>query len=395
MEDIAPKLLEEIQKDFQKRFDKSQIIASLYERVRDGTTTYIEAHEYAIEVGNILAEAYQNNLSSSVLPEGRLYYNIAKRIIEPTMINNYDVITDVTQQVQTTLNQSANIGIKAIKPELNQDRIEGIIDKVSDAIDFEEVAWLLDEPIKNFSQSIVDDSIRANAEFQAKAGLTPIIIRKVAGNCCDWCKAVAGTYTYPDDVPKDVYRRHQRCRCVVDYNPGKGKVQNVHTKQWRSEEERDKIEARKTIGIQTLNSTDKAALNQYKSFESYLLNEALRVGYELSEEQKAFMRNLDNALEKLPSFEGVTYRSLDSYRIRDLDAFWEKYQEGNVVSEKAYTSTSAEIYDDTFDIQMIIVGKSGRDLRGYTELENEILYPRDVEFIVSKVEGDTIWLEER
>lgn len=394
MEDIAPKLLEKIQQDFQTRFDKSQIIASLYARVRDGTATYIEAHEYAIEVGNILAEAYQNNLSSSVLPDGRLYYNIAKRIIEPTMVNNYDLITEVTQQVQTTLNQNANIGIKAIKPELNQDRIEGIIDKVSDAIDFEEIAWLFDEPIKNFSQSIVDDSIRVNAEFQAKAGLTPIIIRKVAGNCCDWCKAVEGTYTYPDDVPKDVYRRHQRCRCVVDYNPGKGKIQNVHTKQWRSEEESDKIEARKTIGVETLTSTDKTALNQYKSFESYLLNEALREGYELSEEQKALMRNLDNALEKLPSFEGVTYRSLDSYRIMDLESFWEKYQEGNIVSEKAYTSTSAEVYDDTFDIQMVIAGKSGRDLREYTEFESEILYPRNVKFLVIKVEESTIWLEE-
>ena len=106
----------------------------------------------------------------------------------------------------------------------------------------------MDEPVKNFSQSIVDDAIRTNAEFHSKAGMSPKIIRKLAGGCCNWCRTVAGTYTYPD-VPKDVYRRHQRCRCTVDYHPGSGKVQNVHTKRWQTLEERDKIEARKIAGL--------------------------------------------------------------------------------------------------------------------------------------------------
>lgn len=71
----------------------------------------------------------------------------------------------------------------------------------------------------------------------------------MAGNCCEWCRNLAGSYTYPDGVPHDVYRRHQRCRCAVDYNPGNGKNQNVHSKQWRDEDEYEKREARKLIGI--------------------------------------------------------------------------------------------------------------------------------------------------
>lgn len=47
----------------------------------------------------------------------------------------------------------------------------------------------------------------------------------------------------------DVYRRHQRCRCTVDYYPGDGKVQNVHTKEWETKEENDRIEKRKIIGL--------------------------------------------------------------------------------------------------------------------------------------------------
>lgn len=251
MENIAPELLKQIKSDFNELLDKNKSIAALYAKVRDGTATYAEANDFAIEVGQILASAFQNNLSSAVLPDGRLYYNMAKQIVEPMMENNYLLVTDVTDQVQQSLNQAAGIGIKPITPELNQDRINGILNKASSSEWYDDVAWVLGEPMVNFSQSIVDDSIRANAEFHAKTGLKPKIVRKVAGNCCDWCKNLAGTYLYPENVPEDVYRRHQRCRCSVDYVPGDGKVQNVHTKQWQSQEEYDKIKTRKQVGLLT------------------------------------------------------------------------------------------------------------------------------------------------
>ncbi len=247
MDDITPELLKKIQDDFQSRFNKSKTISGLYTKVRDGTATYKEANDFAIEVGNILAAAYMNNLSSDVLPDRKMYYNIAKHILDPTMKHNYDLITDVTNQVQKSLNEAAHIGIKPITPKLNQDRIDGIINRVSNEDNFDDVAWILREPIVNFSQSIVDDSIRANAEFHGKSGMSPKIVRKLAGGCCDWCREVAGIYIYPD-VPKDVYRRHQRCRCTVDYHPGDGKVQNVHSKKWRDEIAQEK---RKMVGVKT------------------------------------------------------------------------------------------------------------------------------------------------
>lgn len=250
MEDITPGLLKKITEEFDSLFNKSGLITKLYARVRDGTATYQDANDIAVEVGQILGKAYKDNLSADILPDGRMYYNIADRVITPTMTNNYELITEVTDHVQKSLNEAADIGLKAITPELNMDRIRGIVDRVSEAIDFDEIAWILAEPVVNYSQSIVDDAIRANAEFHAKAGLQPVITRKVAGNCCDWCKALAGKYHYPYDVPADVYRRHQRCRCTVDYDPKDGKVQNVHSKLWRGADVPAKREARKTVGLQ-------------------------------------------------------------------------------------------------------------------------------------------------
>lgn len=251
MADIAPELLKKIQKEFEERFSNDKEIEKLYARIQFGTAGYQEANEFALKVGSILAEAYRNNLSAEALPDGRMYYDIAQRIIDPTMKNNYVLIAEATNQIQKSLNEAAGIGIKAVTPELNQDRIDKIIDRVSDVEQFDKISWILEEPVKNFSQSIVDDAVRVNAEFQYEAGLSPVIVRKLAGGCCDWCRALAGTYCYLDEVPEDVYRRHQRCRCTVEYDPKDGKIQNVHSKRWRNAAELDKIEARKMIGQNT------------------------------------------------------------------------------------------------------------------------------------------------
>ena len=249
MEDVAPELLKRIRAEFDGAVEQSSTLKSVEEKILKGTATYAEANQYAIEVGKILANAYKNNISSDVLPDGKLYYNIADRIISPTMRNNFDLISKVSAQIQKILNDNAGIGINAIQPDINMDRVEGIVNRVSDAENYDDVSWILQEPIVNFSQSIVDAFIKENSEFQGKAGLSPKIVRKLAGGCCEWCSRLAGTYIYPD-VPADVYRRHQRCRCTVDYIPDKSKkAQNVWSKEWKSIGERDRIEERKKVGL--------------------------------------------------------------------------------------------------------------------------------------------------
>jgi len=102
---------------------------------------------------------------------------------------------------------------------------------------------------RTFSQAIVDSMLKKNAEFRSKAGLRPRIIRKSEYRCCEWCSKMEGICDCPNNVPHDVYRRHERCRCVVEYESGSGKRQNVWSKKWTTQEERAKIEARKAIGL--------------------------------------------------------------------------------------------------------------------------------------------------
>ena len=74
-----------------------------------------------------------------VLPDGKMYYNIAQRLVEPMVKSNYDKISKQCAAVQTALNQNANIGLKGIVPKYNEDKTKGIIDYVSNADKYSQV----------------------------------------------------------------------------------------------------------------------------------------------------------------------------------------------------------------------------------------------------------------
>lgn len=129
------------------------------------------------------------------------------------------------------------------------DRTQGILNRASDAEKFSGVRWILgDGVLTNYMQSFVDDTMKRNAEFQSRAGVSPKIVRKSPTKCCPWCDALVGTYNYPDDVPDDVYRRHDNCNCIVEFYPGDGRKQDVHTRQW-SEADPQTLKERKRVGI--------------------------------------------------------------------------------------------------------------------------------------------------
>lgn len=99
----------------------------------------------------------------------------------------------------------------------------------------EHAIQVLGRTAENITGSFQTDYIKKNAEFRSKAGLSCYIERKDGFRCCNWCAGLAGRYRYPDEVPKDVYRRHDNCTCDVSYVSEKGR-QNVHSKQWVNEQ---------------------------------------------------------------------------------------------------------------------------------------------------------------
>lgn len=231
MTDIAPELLEKVQKSFEEQ------IASLREEIKRGVRNYEEAYDYAIKVGEALSRSFGVNITPEILPDGMMYYNIADKVVRPMLLSEHELTSQAAVSAQRSVNKAAGIGIRPLETEFDTDRAQGIIDRVSSQ-PFEEIKWILDEPVKSFSKNVIDRTLEKNVEFQGKSGLHPKIRRTATGKTCPWCRAVAGTYSYPD-VPKDVYRRHANCDCVVEYIDG-GKIQDVHTKiKYASQAERD------------------------------------------------------------------------------------------------------------------------------------------------------------
>lgn len=248
MKDIAPELIEKIEADFKYRINGNAEVRSLFAKIKTDQATYKDAQRFAVKVSEIMSESLNSHLSSAVLPDGKMYYNIADRIFNKALGKNgtYGYISKYAQQVQDVINKNAGIGIKAVTAELNQDRIDGTVDIVSGKDKFDDIKYMIKEPVINYGQAIVDDTVRANIEFQGKAGLKPKVVRTSA-NPCQWCDKLQGVYEYPN-VPKDVYRRHKYCRCLVTYEEGGKRPENVHTKKFATPEE---LEYRKTIGLET------------------------------------------------------------------------------------------------------------------------------------------------
>ena len=245
MDDISPELLQKLKDNFNDRIAANGEITNLEERIQSGEVTYKDAERYATLTGQALAGAFGDVLSSDVLPDGHMYYNIGQKTVLPMMQDEYQMVSDAAAETQKALNEEAGLHLQVQRPEFNEDRAHGIIDRLDNTPNFDDAAWLLQDPVVNFSQSIVDETIEKNVEFHARAGLSPKIVRTAEQKCCAWCQNLEGTYDYP--VDQEVYRRHENCECVVDYYPGDGRFQNAHTKKWALQIAEKAAEARKEL----------------------------------------------------------------------------------------------------------------------------------------------------
>ena len=244
-------VIENIINHFDEGWKQSKEIKTALKVLKENKATFKNANNLAKEVGNILSEVFKDTIKSDMIYNKKMYQEMAEKLVNASLKKAHEVITDYSTNVMKNLNKTSKISGGVITPSFNQDKANGIITRlVRD--DYDKIKWILDEPVKTFCQSIVDDTIRENVNHHARLGLKPVVRRVSNGKCCKWCDKLVGTYSYPD-VPQDVYRRHNRCNCIVEYFPGDGKKQDVWTKKktWakklKKDENNDKIEKRRNV----------------------------------------------------------------------------------------------------------------------------------------------------
>lgn len=204
---------EDIKKAFRQTVDNDPEVRKIYAEMQD-LPTYGNAMRLANKIGEDLGKVlikYAPELSVDDLE--------LADILPKALGLDHAQVTTACKQVQESMNKQAGLGIKYKEPKFNMDKALGLADEVRGVTDEGELSQALVERIKNFSGSVVDDSIYENAGVMANAGVKAYIVRTAEANCCEWCEEVAGTYNYFEvkDKGNDVWRRHLGCQCDIEF----------------------------------------------------------------------------------------------------------------------------------------------------------------------------------
>ena len=210
---------------FSKLFEENEDVERLFKKLKTGTADYKEANEFSLVVGEILAETFDSVFKE--YGENIVVSDLADEVVAQMLKQNYRLSSLVCDVVQGNLNRAGGIGVIPISPNFDKSRAEGIVEKIKEIGTVEGIQTTLSEDVINFSQSVADDWVRTNAEFQRSLGLGSKVVRIWSGSRpshdsrgTDWCESLAGVYNYTDgEVPPNVWKRHKGCKCIVAYYP--------------------------------------------------------------------------------------------------------------------------------------------------------------------------------
>lgn len=204
---LAVRIVQQIK----SRADRDNVINNDWQALRRDEADYLTAAVVAVRYGAIAGAALLEGLRTE---NGEPVEEALARTVLPAALRTvFAAVSRYCTAVQERQYQTVGLGLKAVKPELDLSRIDRLLRKLVGYDSFDEASWMLDEPIINFAQNIVDDFVRVNAAALAAAGLFPTVRRVADSEGCTFCASLAGTYAWP--IPDEAFKRHDRCRCAV------------------------------------------------------------------------------------------------------------------------------------------------------------------------------------
>lgn len=219
----------DIREEFIKELDADGVLSGMRLALRTNTASYQEASEAAARVGDILGRVLMRHAPVIDITDWDI-----ERLIPSALGFNHEVVAEWCELIQEELNKEAGIGIRAVRPKFDGDRAYGIVKELRSNPEFFNIEKTFYDQLTNFTMSVVDHSIHENAELQSQAGLESYVVRTAEGGACPWCRALVGRYVYSEvkETGNDVWRRHDNCRCTIDWYSSKGKHELVSSKEY-------------------------------------------------------------------------------------------------------------------------------------------------------------------
>lgn len=204
---------EDIKEPFLEALRNDKRATALIKQIEAGKGTYEMASEYAARVGDNLAKVLRQRAPLESIAEWDI-----EDLIPKSLGLDHSMVVYACENVQTALNKDAGLGIKFQAPEFDGNRAYGIVQELRDNPEFVNIEKSFYDQLANFSQNIVDDSIRDNGKVISGAGVRSYVVRATEPGACPWCDDLAGIYDYEDvKFGGDVWRRHENCRCTIAF----------------------------------------------------------------------------------------------------------------------------------------------------------------------------------
>lgn len=222
---------------YEKLLRQNGRIQALEKKLAEGTITMKEG----AELNDLRAKAFGRALSGSVLGiergsrEGACIDLLKDRCAD---------VDELALAAQKTALTRQGLNLTPPTAPFEEERARKIGHSLEDqTVPDETIQRRARSATENMLNSQYDRNMKKGAETCASAGLKTYIVRDSGSGCCKWCDEVSGKFAYGSE-PKDVYRRHDNCSCIVVYESGRGR-QNVWSKQtWSKEQEQKYLELR-------------------------------------------------------------------------------------------------------------------------------------------------------
>lgn len=220
---------EDIKKEFIKTVDSDKTCIDLYKKIRSGDASYATASKLAQRIGSDLGKVLMKHAPVQSIDEWDL-----DDLLPKALGLDHRMVSEACKQVQEKMNKDAGVGIKFKEPKFNNDKVQGLIKELRDNPGFTNIEKSFYDQLENFSRSVADDAVMANANVMWAAGVRTVVVRVAEAGCCKWCDQMAGRYYYDEvsDSGNDVWRFHENCHCTIDfYTERNGSVYRERVKE--------------------------------------------------------------------------------------------------------------------------------------------------------------------
>jgi hypothetical protein len=139
-----------------------------------------------------------------------------------------------------------------------------------------------------------------------------------------------------------------------------------------------------------LTSTDRAAIQDYTAHHFKEINDYLRNDGSGNATTDRRIKQLDQALDKLPDHAGATHRTMDFDSKEESEKFASQFIVGGESTDKSYQSSSGRPSLIAGSVNISVEGGGGKDISSISANPNEkeVIYPRNTKYKVVSKEKD-------